>query len=196
MAAGAITKSKPRRSRRVNGTFLGYINLIFERLRMKTMQSLVLFLAMLAFSLPAADSTNRLHFPVTGFSIAPLEGVAGETTRQVLMMFLPPNGNFAGNVNVQIQPYNGTIDEYMALTQKQFKDAGVKVIEQKKVGKSVVVFEYSGELQGQSLHWYARAEKSAGHVYLATATAAEQQWAKQGAQLKACVDSLRCERGE
>jgi hypothetical protein len=60
----------------------------------------------------------------------------------------------------------------------------------------VVTFEYSGPLQGRSLHWYARAEKSGGRVYLATATAAEQQWAKQGAQLKACVDSLRCETGE
>jgi hypothetical protein len=163
---------------------------------MKTTLSVILFLAMPALSLPAADSTNRLHFPVTGFSIAPLEAVPGETSRQVLMMFLPLNGTLAGNVNVQVQPYNGTIEEYMELTQKQFKDAGVKVIEQKKAGKSVVAFEYSGRLQGQSLHWYARAEKSAGHVYLATATAVEQQWAKQAAQLKACVDSLRCERGE
>jgi hypothetical protein len=160
---------------------------------MKTI--VTLFLAMLALPLQAADSTNRLHFPVSGFSIAPLEVPPGTITRQALMMYLPPNGNFAANVNVQVQPYSGTIEDYMALTQKQFKDVGVKVIEQKKIGKSVVACEYNGELQGQSVHWYARAEKSGGHVYLATASAAEQHWAAQGAQLKACVDSLRCDGG-
>ena len=53
-----------------------------------------------------------------------------------------------------------SIEEYAALTLKQFKDNKAKLIEQKKVGDSVFVFEYAGELQGQSLHWYARAEKS------------------------------------
>jgi hypothetical protein len=162
---------------------------------MKMKQPIILSLVTLALSLPAADLTNRLYFPVSGFSIAPLEVSLGEKTRQALMMFLPANDKFAGNVNVQIQPYSGTIEEYTGLTLKQFKDAGVKVIAQKKAGTSGVVFEYSGELQGQTLHWYARAEKAVDHIYLATATAAEQEWAKQGGQLKACVDSLRCEPG-
>jgi hypothetical protein len=162
---------------------------------MKMKQPIILLLVTLALSLPAADLTNRLYFAASGFSIAPLEVSPGEKTGQALMMFLPANNNFAGNVNVQIQPYSGTIEEYTALTLKQFKDAGVKVIAQKKAGTSGVVFEYSGELQGRTLHWYARAEKAVGHVYLATATAAEQEWPKQGSQLKASVDSLRCEPG-
>jgi hypothetical protein len=162
---------------------------------MKMKQPIILLLVTLALSLPAADLTNRLYFAASGFSIAPLEVSPGEKTGQALMMFLPANNNFAGNVNVQIQPYSGTIEEYTALTLKQFKDAGVKVISQKKAGTSGVVVEYSGELQGRTLHWYARAEKAVGHVYLATATAAEQEWPKQGSQLKACVDSLRWEPG-
>jgi len=169
---------------------------LHERFRMKMRHFPFLFLAMLAPSLLAADSSNRLHFPLAGFSITPLDLPPGEVARQALMMFLPANGNFAGNVNVQVQPYSGTIEEYASLTRKQFKDAGVTVIEQKKFGKSGLIFEYTGELQGKPLHWYARAEKSGGHVYLATATAAAQDWAKQGAQLKACVDTLRCETGE
>jgi len=160
---------------------------------MKAKRYIILFLAMLALSLPASDSTNHLHFPVSGFSIAPLEVPPGETTSQPLMMFLPASGGFAGNVNVQVQPYGGTIEEYTTLTLKQFKDAGVKVIAQKKVGKTGIIFEYSGEMKGKSLHWYARAEKGEGHVYLATATVMEEDWAKRGAQLKACVESLRCE---
>ncbi len=162
---------------------------------MKRKQSAILFLFTVALSLPAADSTNRLCFPAAGFSIAPLEVSAGEDRRQALMMFLPATGYFAGNVNVQIQPYSGPIEEYTTLTLKQFKDAGLKVIAQKKAGASGVVVEYSGESQGRTLHWYARAEKKAGHVYLATATATEQDWPTQAAQLKACVDSLRCEPG-
>jgi len=145
---------------------------------------------MLALSLGAAESTNRLHFPVSGFSITPLEAPPGERIHQVVMMWLPPT---PANVNVQIQPYNGTIEEYAALTLKQFKDNKAKLIEQKKVGDSVFVFEYAGELQGQSLHWYARAEKSGGRVYLTTGTTMEQQWSKQATQIKACVESCRCD---
>src|SRR5437016_8997831 len=116
-------------------------------------------LAMLLISAGASESTNRLKFPAAGFSIAPLDSPPGNATYQALLMCLPPTENFAGNVNVQIQPYNGTLDEYMTLTSSQFKSAGLKVVEQKRLAKSVAAFEYYGEMQGKSLHWYARAEK-------------------------------------
>jgi hypothetical protein len=162
---------------------------------MKTKPALILFLTTLALSLSAADSTNRLRFPIAGFSIVPLETPPGNTGCQAIMMFLPATASFAPNVNVQIQPYLGTIEEYTKLTLKQFEDAGIKLIEQRKEGKSVVFFEYSGKLQGRSLHWYARAEKVADHVYLATATATQEDWPKESAALRTCVDSLRCESG-
>lgn len=151
---------------------------------------------MLPLWLPAADSTNRLRFPVAGFSIAALEAPPGPTPHMPLTMSLPAIEEFSANVNVQIHPYEGSIEEYTALTLKQFKDFGLKVIEQKKVGKSGVVFQYSGELKGGLRHWYARSEKVGEQVYLVTATAAEKQWADQASQLKACVDSFRLEKGE
>jgi hypothetical protein len=129
---------------------------------------------------------------MAGFSIAPLEAPPDQTPRQALVMLLPASDNFSPNVNVQIQPYSGSIEEYGALTETQFKDAGVKVIAQKKEGKSAMTFEYSGEMRGQSVHCYARAEKSGDYIYLATATANQEQWPKQSAKLKACIDSLRC----
>jgi hypothetical protein len=149
-------------------------------------------LALLTVAADDRDSTNRLHFPVSGFSVAPLEVPAGESTQQSLMMFLPATDGFAPNVNVQIQPYPGTIDDYVALTLKQLKSMEIKVLEQKKPTKSVAIFEYQGELQGRSLHWYARAEKSADHVYLITATATPSQWKQVADRLKPCVDSFRC----
>jgi len=43
--------------------------------------------------------------------------------QQALMMFLPVTDGFAANVNVQIQPYAGTIEDYTALSLQQFKSA-------------------------------------------------------------------------
>ena len=155
--------------------------------------SLPIFLS--AFVSPG-QSTNRLNFPAAGFSIAPLEVAPGQSPQQALIMFLPVTEGFAANVNVQIQPYTGTMEEYVALTFKQFKTVHVKVLEQKTT-KSVARFEYAGEMQqgGRSLHWYARAEKSGDSVFLVTATAAPSQWNKESARLKSCVDSFRCDGG-
>jgi hypothetical protein len=161
--------------------------------KMELTQALTVFLAVLALSLPAAEATNSACFPMSGFSIAPLDMSPGGMAREALVMSLPASEDFAGNVNVQIQPYDGTIEDYAALSLKQFKFAKVKMISHKKAGASGVVFEYSGEMQGRALHWYARAEKAAGQVYLATATATVEDWSRQARQLKACVDSLRCE---
>jgi hypothetical protein len=152
--------------------------------------------AMLMASATAGESTNRLSFPIGGFSIAPLETPQRESTQQALIMCLPATDGFAANVNVQIQPYTGTVGDYVALTLQQFKTAGLKVLQQTVTVKSVAYFEYSGEMQGRSLHWYARVEKSGGAVFLATATATPEQWIKEGARLKTCVDSFLCDAGE
>lgn len=147
-------------------------------------------------SASSGQTTNQLHFTKAGFSIAPLEAPPGETSQQVLMMFLPVTDKFAPNVNVQIQPYAGTIAEYIALSLEEFKRMGLKLSQQKSLGKSAVVFEYAGKLKGQPYHWYARAEKSGGKVYLVTAAATDEQWSTVASQLKTCVDSFRCDSGE
>jgi len=44
----------------------------------------------LLLALPCAgESTNRLHFPAAGFTIAPLDAPPGESPQQALMMSLP-----------------------------------------------------------------------------------------------------------
>jgi len=157
---------------------------------------LICSLAMLIGPATAGESTNRICFPLAGFTIAPLDTPPGESTQQSLIMFLPVTDGFAANVNVQIQAYTGTIEDYVALTVKQFKSTGMKLLQQKGPAKSVVMFEFTGEVQGRPLHWYARAEKSGSSVYLVTATAAPSQWNREAARLKSCVDSFRCEGGE
>jgi hypothetical protein len=161
---------------------------------MKRLVSLVL---VSIFVLPcvAAEPTPRLHFQAGGFSIAPLEGKSDTTAVQALMMFLPVSDAFAPNVNVQIQPYKGTIKEYAELSKGQFKAGNFTVLKEE-FSPTSVVWEYSGALQNRKLHWYARAELGDGKVYLVTATATETQWETVSAKLKACVQSFKTEKGE
>jgi hypothetical protein len=110
-------------------------------------------------------------------------------------MMLPISGGFAPNVNVQIQPFEGTISDYVSLSKQQFAQAKLKLLKEETRDKVTAFLEYSGEMQGQALHWYAKAVSNAGRVYLVTATATEDQWNSVAAKLKACVDSLELNKG-
>ena len=138
---------------------------------------------------PAAKPADKLVFPNNGFAIAPLDQ-PGEGANQVLFMFLPASAGFAPNVNVQTQKYAGTIEEYAAVSKKQFEDGQLKIISTAKPDKATAVFEYSGQMEGKALHWYARAALRNGAIYLITATALEDQWKDASAKLKSCVDSF------
>ena len=153
---------------------------------------LVIGAVMLAGVTNGVESTNRLHFAVAGFSIAPLEAPPGESPQQVLMMFLPAKAGFAANVSVQIQPYGGSIDDYSELSLKQFNSAKLKVLAHKKEGE-LVLFEYTGMMEQRQLHWYARAEKKGSSIYLVTATAIDSEWDDVETKLKPCVDSFRAD---
>jgi PsbP len=123
-----------------------------------------------------------------------LDAAPGDATCQTLMMLLPVKDGFAPNVNVQIQqPYEGTIEDYTKLTLEQFKEAKLKVLGKKTLSKSAAVYEYTGEMQGHDLHWYAQAVKSGNKIYLITATDSAANWHKNADKLKACVDSFRVE---
>jgi hypothetical protein len=141
-------------------------------------------------SLAAGAASARLVFPRNGFSIAPLDDLSPGSSIVAVQMSLAPSDGFAPNVNVQVQPFTGSLEDYVALSRKQFDDMGLTVISENKAGKAATSFEYSGSLRESPLHFYARAEKRGGSVYLATATSTESQWASVGARLKACVDSF------
>ena len=141
-------------------------------------------------ALLGAAAGQALHFPQHGFSIAPLEGRAG-STGMVVLMSLPPTGGFAPNVNVVAQTSHGTMDDFIALSKQQFAQAGLHVVKAEKGGDSDATFEYTGNMQGRALHWYAKASLKGDEVLLATATATDQQWPKFADPLKACVDSFR-----
>ncbi len=136
----------------------------------------------------ATAASDQFTLPAAGFSIAPLEGA------EALLMALPASGGFAANVNIQVQPYAGTLDGYISLSQEQLRQLRGTVLNQRKEGSSGWVVEYTGDMSGRSLHWYARAKMKNGKVYLATATASKEQWPSLSAKLRACVDSLKVTR--
>lgn len=137
----------------------------------------------------ATKPADKLVFQNNGFSISPLDE-AGEGTYQVLMMFLRPSKDFAPNVNVMRQAYGGTLDQYAALSRKQFENLKFKVLSESRPDKHTVVFEYAGQMQGRTLHWYARVVLQGGTAFLVTATAAEDHWKDVSVKLKSCVDSF------
>jgi len=134
---------------------------------------------------------STLDFKKNGFTIDALEGEAGAEPYQVLVMFLPPTADrFAPNINVQIQPYTGTIDDYAALSKQQIAGAGWELLAQAKPGKNVLTLEFAGD----GLHWYARAVKDGDRVYLVTATASETYWTELAGQLKSTVNSFKLKK--
>ena len=133
------------------------------------------------------SNASRLVLPRNGFSIVPLDE---PVTGIVLMTSLQATDGFAPNVNVIIQAYPGTLDEYLAMSKGEMDSVKLKLITTRRLNANTVTLEYSGQMQSRSLHWYSKAVWKLGTVYLTTATATEAQWTKVSGKLVACVDSF------
>lgn len=152
------------------------------------MKKLALLAALL---LPAAAYAQQpLAFPQYGFKIEPLKAANVTPPASPVILFMPPSGGFASNVNIQIQPFDKGIEAYATASKGQFTGAGVTINSEKIEGDTWTV-EYSGDMQGRKLHFYARALFKKDRVFLATATALQGDWVTSSAALKACVDSLQ-----
>ena len=71
----------------------------------------VLFAVSASLSVAAAETPATVEFPEHEFSIAPLEGKDDSKIVNALMMFLPPVDGFSANVNVQVHPHKGSIED-------------------------------------------------------------------------------------
>lgn len=139
--------------------------------------------------LAGSVQAETMNFTEAGFSIKPLDGHPGSAGSQALTMKLPAVNGFAANVNVQIQPYPGTMQDYLALSEAQFSQMGLTLISKQLKGNELLI-EYAGTLQGNELHFYAKAIKVNGLFYLATATDSESHWATSSVKLKPVIDSF------
>lgn len=152
-------------------------------------QALAIISICLASSVQSIAS--ELRFESLGFTIQPLENTSEVKPFQALLLFLPTSDNFAPNTNVQIQEFDGTIQEYLALTKSQFQQANLTFIKTPTINSNQVLLEYTGDIGQGPLRWYARAIKHGNTVYLVTATAKASQWSTVSEKLIRNVQSFK-----
>lgn len=108
---------------------------------------------------------------------------------QLITMPLPSENGFSANVNVQIQPFTGSAEEYLKISQEGLKSMGVKIITEK-TGQGWLLLEAEGEVQGFPLHFYSKAWITKERTYLVTATCLQMEWEAKKGELTKCVESL------
>ena len=133
-----------------------------------------------------------IDLPLYGFQIDALDATPNASAATTaLVLCLPPSEGFGPNINIQIQPYTGTIKEYATLSKGQFEELKWKIISEKEIGDNEWSVEYIGTEQSGELHFYTRAISKNGKVYLATATAKESQWPTISDTLRQHIDSFK-----
>jgi len=135
-------------------------------------------------------NAGTLIFEKSGFSINALDSSPPLSGAQPLQMSLPAVNGFSANISVQIQPYMGTLSQYKALSDSQFKQNGFKSI-LSKINNNYVLYEFTGLITGKSFHWYSKAYKKGDFVYLVTATEQEENWKDTKNDLITAVESFK-----
>ncbi len=158
---------------------------------MKLIRLTAVALSFLLTSFLPHAGAGTIDLPQYGFEIEALDGEPGGATTTAILMFLPVSEGFAPNINVNIQPYKGTIKEYAALSKGQFVEMKWKILSEEQKSEDEWRAEYAATTKSGDLHFYARALKKGDRVYLVTATAKESQWAALQAKLRKHVDSLK-----
>jgi hypothetical protein len=144
----------------------------------------------LASGAHAAEQRNAFVSNDLGISIeAPIAGDVNVPNYQIAMFFLPASDNFSANVNIQKQQFAESLEAYDKLTTSQFSQFNIAILKRALKGNDLR-YEYKGDMQGRTLHWYQRAMKSGHHIYLVTATCLDSQWDRQKASLIKSVDSF------
>src|ERR1700752_4596735 len=144
----------------------------------------------LAISSQAAAATIELS--LYGFQMDALDATPDSSNpTTVIQTFLPATDGFAPNINVQIQPYTGTVKDYATTSKRQFEQMKWKLVSDQQPNDNEWNVEYTGSFQGPALHFYPRAVSANGKIYLITATAKESQWATLGDTLLKHIQSFR-----
>jgi len=140
----------------------------------------------------AAENGKTVTLPRSGYAIEVLDpGPAKAVAFDSFKMFLPPQGGFASNIDVQHQPYRGTLSDYAAPSVAAIQQANL-TIGNARVENGAYMAEATGKVAGIDieLHFYFKAIKSGDNVILATATIPSSRWDTEKARLLPIVDSL------
>ncbi len=154
--------------------------------------------APVAASSPApAPAASPIVFPNYGFRINPLEVGSVYPVTPAIQMYLPavplPSNRqltFSPNVFVQVQPFVGTMKEYIDQSTKSMQDAGYIIRGQISPSVDEWSLEYIAVVNGMAMHWYAKAVHSGYRIYYAAGGVPDELWSAFGDPLKACVNSF------
>jgi hypothetical protein len=160
---------------------------------MKIIFALLMLLATSRFYPQSPD--DRIHFKENKFSIKPFETTQENSAQSysVLFMLLPQTSGFAPNINIIVQKYSGSLEDYKNLSDSQFKQGNMTVIQSKNSASKYIIFEYTGSQGGKNMHYYSRALKREDNIYLVTGTALIEQWDAVSVKIKDTVDSFKFE---
>jgi hypothetical protein len=154
---------------------------------MKT--TIACLLILLACSALFAD--DKYVNETLGFELSSPVPASFSGVYQSCMFYLPAADGFAANVNIQIQDFTGTMDQYKSISEAQFKQAGIAILSSR-IDQGVFTIEYQGKMgTPNEFHWFAKAYKKADHIYLVTATALQKHWNDQGSTLVKSVNTFR-----
>jgi hypothetical protein len=159
---------------------------------MKNATKALVVAVLFSLAISSQSGAATIELPLYGFQIDALDAAPDPSSpTTVIQTFLPATEAFAPNINVQIQPYTGTIKDYATTSKSQFEQLKWTVTSDQQPNDNEWIVEYTGSFQNNDLHFYARAVSANGKVYLITSTAKESQWATVGDTLRKHVASFK-----
>jgi hypothetical protein len=160
--------------------------------------SVLILVSLISSPAVAGETEAVVRIPGATIQItSPIHESTSPPVAQTLALFYistNPNTGFSSNINLMRQTFSGDLNAFRVVSLEQFKTLGMTVVQEKIVGTgsgAVLEIEYTGALQGRSLHWLAHAVKVEGSILLATCTSTPQSWATDDPLCRAGLASLR-----
>jgi hypothetical protein len=144
----------------------------------------------------AADSAAAYRNAPWGFAIDPPAFGRGETVPAITVaaFFAPPADGFAANMNIQVQPLSGSLEDFQRLSVAQFNAMGLESVSTQEIqvdGHRALEWVYRGQLQNRRLKFLSLAVARDGAIYLLTCTMLEKDFEKHEEAFRKSLASFR-----
>ncbi len=144
-------------------------------------------------SLMISTTEDRYTNSAFNFELTP-PSLSGTAPVMPVQFYLPAENGFAGNMNIQVQPWDKGLNEYKMLSLSQMKQYGLEVIFaeiKKSNGLEFFEIEYKGAMNTVPLYFFARGYKSSKGVILITASMHQSSKDRQYPIFKKSVESFK-----
>ncbi len=142
---------------------------------------------------PVVFGGEKIRLPSEHLSIKTLNAGSSQVNYVPLIMCMPPTDGFSSNVNINVQIYSGSLEDYIQLSKSQFTQMDLNIL-RAEIIEGFGVFEYTGKIQKREMHCYAKVLKRQGKIYLITGTTLKSLWNKDKQEIIDCVNSASIEK--